>query len=337
MTIKDIAKLAGVSPSTVSRILNDTSDSFAKAETRDKVWRLVRTYGYVPNAAARNLKSSCVSVAGAQLACFMSHTRNPEDNPFFYEMVRSIEQAASQCGFTVPFCFTKFNLQSTALLNRIKGINVDGAIVVGRFEDPEAVTFLHKRYRNIVYSGLSFTDFEMDQVVCDGYAAATAAMQYLISCGHRRIGYIGSGRGERRFRAYQSVMREEGLPIPPSYVFFCEYDSFSGYQATEQFLEKNPELPSAIFCANDNTAIAAIRCLHEHGFRVPRDISVISVDDISPSGLITPALTTVHVPIAEMGQQVIRTLESRLKKHHSIPLKIELPYKLLIRESVRSL
>ena len=145
MTIKDIAKLAGVSPSTVSRILNDTSNSFAKAETRDKVWRLVRTYGYVPNAAARNLKSSCVSVAGAQLACFMSHTRNPEDNPFFYEMVRSIEQAASQCGFTVPFCFTKFNLQSTALLNRIKGINVDGAIVVGRFEDPEAVTFLHKR------------------------------------------------------------------------------------------------------------------------------------------------------------------------------------------------
>ena len=70
---------------------------------------------------------------------------------------------------------------------------------------------------------------------------------------------------------------------------------------------------------------------------MPRDISVISVDDISPSGLITPALTTVHVPIAEMGQQVIRTLESRLKKHHSIPLKIELPYKLLIRESVRSL
>lgn len=337
MTIKDIAKLAGVSVATVSRILNDPSDSFAKPETRNKVWKIVETYNYVPNAAARNLKSRAPQKSSFSIACFVSHTRNSNENPFFSQMTRSIEQAAVQRGFTLPFYFTNFTTEDPYILEQVRSLNVNGAVCIGRFQDKNALDFLKKQFKNIVYVALSSVDAQMDQVICDGYQAALSAMNYLVEKGHRSIAYIGSGLTERRFRAYQAAIQTHKLPHSSSMICFCEYDGFSGHQAAERLLRQNKTLPSAIFCANDNTAIAVMRCLQEHNIRIPQDISLMSIDDVTMSGMVTPALTTIHVPKEEMGQVAIEVLESRLIKRHSIPLKIELPYKIVVRETVKKL
>ncbi len=334
MTIKDIARLAGVSPSTVSRILNDPTNSFARPDTRNRVWQIVEQYNYVPNSDAKNLKMGRGLLSEFSLACLISHTRNEDENPFFSQLTRSIEQAAVQNGFSIPYYFSNLSLASPDFVAHLQSLKLNGIVFVGRFQNQRFTELMKKQFRNLIYVGLTPMDIAVDQVICDGYAAATAAIEHLIRCGHRSIAYIGASRYERRYQAYKQVLHDHGLPAAPSLVSFCEYDGLSGYQAAQDLLSRNPSLPTAIFCANDNTAIMVIRCLENNGLRVPGDISIISVDDIDAAKMLSPALTTVHVPKEEMGQVAIETLESRLHHRRTIPLKIELPYKLIIRDTV---
>lgn len=337
MTIKDIARLAGVSPATVSRVLNDPTNSFARPETRDRVWRIVEEYDYVPNRSAQNLKSGHIHRAEFSLAYFISHTKNKDENPFFSQLTRAIEQAAVQHSFLIPFYFTNFTVNNTQTTSQIQSLKLDGAICIGRFRGKGTTEFLKKRFRNLIYVGLSPTEVQIDQVICNGYAAATAAMEHLIQCGHRTIAYIGAQHNELRFLAYKNALKAYGLPASPSLTSFCEYDGFSGYQAAEQLLRRHDVPPTAIFCGNDNTAIAAIHYIHSKGLQVPQDISIISVDNIDAAQMISPALTTVHIPKTEMGQVAIEVLESRLRHQRRIPIKVELPYQLILRETVRKI
>lgn len=340
MTIKDIARLANVSPSTVSRILNDPTNSFGRPETRDRVWQLVEDNHYTPNTSAqilRNGHGKNRSTDSRAFGCFVSHTRNVEENPFFFQLTHSLEQAALQRSFSIPFFFTNFSTRSQSLTKRISMLPIDAAICVGRFPDASTVTFLRNRFHNIILVGLSAYEEPMDQILCDGYRAATKAVEYLISQGHRRIAYIGAQHSELRYTAYLDTMKKHGLHTSANTVFFCEYSDYGGYSAAEQLLRRNSEKPTAIFCANDNTALSVLYCLKAHELCVPRDISIISVDNINKAASAQPALTTVHVPISEMGQVAIEVLESRLQRRHTIPLKVELPHQIIVRETVRKM
>lgn len=337
VTIKDIARLAGVSPATVSRVLNDPTNSFARPETRNRVWRIVEEYNFIPNSAAQILKSGSCCRAEYTLACFISHTRNEQENPFFSRLTRSLEQATLQYGFSIPFYFTNFIAGDPKQTEYIQSLKLDGAICIGRFQDEKTMMLLKKRFRNLIYIGLAQADISIDQVICDGYSAAECAMEYLTQCGHRQIAYVGAGHNELRFLAYKAVMRAHQLPTSPAMISFCEYDGRSGYQAAERLIHRDSVCPTAIFCANDSTAIAVLHGLHNQGLRVPEDISVISVDDIDAASMLTPALTTVHVPKTEMGQVAIEVLDSRIRHHRKIPIKVELPYHLVLRETVKCL
>ena len=134
-------------------------------------------YDYVPNPAAQRLKAGENHRAEFSLACFISHTRNEQENPFFSQLTRAIEQAAVQRGFSIPFYFTNFVTGDLRQSEHIRGLKLDGAICIGRFQDRQTTAFLKKQFRNLIYVGLAGTDTSIDQIICDGYSAAAAARQ----------------------------------------------------------------------------------------------------------------------------------------------------------------
>ncbi|MDF2802554.1 MAG: LacI family transcriptional regulator [Anaerocolumna sp.] len=336
MTLKDIAKRAGVSISTVSRIINSEDDSFARKEIRDKVWEIIRETEYVPNQTAIDLKQNknkCTTKSPITLACILGRTRNLEDNPFFAQVARSVEQKALSLGYVVSLSYSVLDIGNEELLHKIESVKTDGAIVIGRF-DIGTLKFLKDHYKNIVYVGRNVINTDIDQVICDGYEATRTALNYLIQCGHKRIGYIGETINEARYRAYQHIVYENKLDNDSNLVCSCLQNGVGEYQGIDVLLQKAKPLPTAVFCATDIAAIATIQRFIEAGIKIPQDISVVGMDDIELAGYISPMLTTVGMPKSELGNMAVQTLVNRINKNHKLPMKIFLPYKLSIRESV---
>ena len=335
MTLKEIAELAGVSTSTVSRIINSSDDSFARKSVRDRVWKIIHETGYVPNQSARELKQGRREEAVARcttLACILGRTRDLEDNPFFAQTARAIEQQALEKGCTVSAYHSVFDLQQAPQGRSPNIPRADGAIVLGRLGTPTRA-LLERHYRNLVYVGRNVIDSQWDQVVCDGYEAARTALLHLIGLGHKRIAYIGDTEDEIRYRAYTDTLLAHGLEADPALTASVSQDGPGGYAGADLLLRAASPLPTAAFCATDITAIAAIKRFAEAGIRIPAQLSVIGIDDIEVAQYVSPVLTTVSIPKVEMGRMAVRTLLDRINREHRLPMQIFLPHKLLIRES----
>lgn len=339
MTLKEIAVRAGVSMSTVSRIINSPDGSFARKEVRDRVWEIIKETGYTPNQAARDLKLGKVKVQNAPsgaLACILGRNKTLEENPFFEQLARGIEQQAIEQGYPVRLSYSVFDMNTNAVQDKAEAINIDGAIVLGRFSD-RVIKLLEREYRNIVYVGRNRISTGWDQVICDGYEATQIALEHLIALGHQRIGYIGETADEVRYQAYLDMIQKYRLHDDKRLVCGTPQSGAGGYQGADSLLKVCRPLPTAVFCAADVAAIAALRRFNEAKIKVPEQISIISMDNIEISGYVTPMLTTVEMPIMEMGNAAVQTLINRIQKQHKLPLRIYLPNKLLLRGSVLNL
>jgi DNA-binding LacI/PurR family transcriptional regulator len=177
-------------------------------------------------------------------------------------------------------------------------------------------------------------DSDIDQVISDGYAAAEAAIRYLYSLGHRRIGYIGETDEEVRYDSYRDTLRDLGLTYDASLVCSCPLEKKGGFEGASRMLANAKKKPTAVFCANDITAIAVIQCFMQAGLKVPEDISVMGIDNIDVAQYMNPMLTTVEVPKMELGKNAVRLLIDRIENGKTIPMTIKLPYRLIVRESV---
>lgn len=338
-TLKQIASMAGVSISTVSRILNSPDNSFATQEVRDRVWRIVKETGYVPNQSARELKrgrSAARPSPNGSISCILGRTRQLDDDPFFAQMSRAIEQQALELGYAVHLSYSLFDIETDTLLDKIESSRADGAIILGRFSS-DSMNFLEKHYKNLVYAGRNVIAANCDQVICDGYEATQIAIEHLIACGHQQIGYIGETANEVRYEAYCDTLRKHGLEHSDHLVSNCPQNGPGGYQGAEKLLTQAAPLPTAVFCATDIAAIAALRRFTEANIKVPEQLSIISMDNIELSGYVSPMLTTVGMPIVEMGNWAVRLLIDRINKRHRLPAKLLLPNKLVVRESVAKL
>lgn len=335
MTLKEIAERAGVSISTVSRIINSPDDNFAKKAVRDKVWEIVRETGYIPNQSARDLKRSKKESSSPHaniITCILGRTKNYEENPFFAQVARAVEHQALSMGYAVTTSYSIFDIDNSDLLRRIKSVKADGAVVLGRFNS-NTYHFLVKHYKNIVYVGRNIIDANLDQVICDGYEATETALQYLIKNGHKRIGYIGETTNEIRYQAYMDTLKAQDLESGHELISRSPQDGAGGYLGANKLLKTANPLPTAVFCATDISAIAAIRRFTEAGIKIPQQLSVISIDDIELAQYVSPMLTTVGMPKVEMGKVAVRTLIDRINNVHKLPMKILLPHVLLVRES----
>lgn len=332
MTLKDIAKEAGVSVSTVSRIVNGNSSSAASKETQDKIWKIARTGGYVPNTSAQALKTGIFrKPIDKSIACLYARSEDAANDAFFSTLTRSIEQEALKEGFIVKYSFSAFDIYSPATIRQVQESLVDGVVILGRC-NKETLKFLKEHFKKVVYSGLNILNADYDQIVCDGNAVAYDAMAFLYENGHTRIGYIGETKNEVRYQAYRSFLRDHKIPVDNNIITNTAVSSEGGYLGAKRILERADHI-SAFFCMNDITAIGAIKAISEKGYRIPKDISLISMDDIELAQFVSPMLTTMHIPIEEMGKMTAKILIDRINGGHTLPMKVSLPYYLVKRES----
>lgn len=335
MTLKDIAARAGVSISTVSRVINNKDTKAASPETQEKIWSIVRETGYTPNITARNLKLGEIKEPlhkkNRNIACIVARSKDAIDEPFFLDLSRSLEKEAFKYGYILRYTFSAFDLNSSNTFNIIENTKVDGVVVLGRFNQNLNV-FLKKQYKNVVYTGLNSIDYNYDQVICDGYKASIAAVKYLASLNHNNISYIGEVNKEARFKGYCDALKELGISVNSKNIIDAPLSTDGGYHGVKR-LFSNKTNSTAIFCANDITAIGALKAIKEIGMRVPEDISVISIDDIDMAQYVSPMLTTIHIPLDELGRMTAKTLIDRIEHGHSLPIKIEIPFTITRRES----
>ncbi len=335
MTLKDIAARAGVSISTVSRVINNAYTKAASPEVQEKIWSIVRETGYTPNTAAQSLKlgksNRPLIKENRGIACIVARSENAIDEPFFLDLSRSLEKEAFKHGYVLRYAFSAFDLNSSNTFNIISSTKVDGVVVLGRFH-PNLSGFLKKHYKNIVYAGLNSIDYNYDQVICDGYRASIAAVKYLASLKHSNIGYIGETISEVRYKGYCDALKELNLPISHQNIINTQLSTDGGYSGAKKILN-NKTNATAIFCANDITAIGAMKAIKEAGMRIPEDISIISIDDIDMAQYVSPMLTTVRIPINELGRIAAKTLIDRIEHGHSLPIKIDIPFTITKRES----
>ena len=333
MTLKEIAQRAGVSVSTVSRVVNGKDAKAASPEVSSRIWKIVRETGYTPNLNAQNLQSGSSGEAQTPRGkIFVIFARKIDTyiDPFFTELMHAIEKEAFTRKYPIQTIMTDVELRSISTGTIEKH---SAAIILGQINDAN-LAVLKARFKHLVYIGLNELPetARIDQILCSGYDAARSAVAYLAGLGHRRIFYIGETRNEGRYEGYLEEMKHLGIPTTPEYVWQAQLSPQSGFACMKDILSQ--KLPfSAVFCANDDTAIGVVRALLEHDVSVPGDVSVIGMDDIEMSRYLSPMLTTVHIPTEEMGNQAAKVLIDRMEGGHKTPMKIHFPSSLSPRES----
>ncbi|SCP97506.1 LacI family DNA-binding transcriptional regulator [Anaerobium acetethylicum] len=337
MTLKEIARQAGVSISTVSRVINHSNTKVASQEVQDRIWKIVRENNYVPNSTARSLKLGTTEEYEPKrtrtIGCIFARSSDTTNDPFFTQIARSIEREAFRQGYILKYSFSAIDINNPSTFSLIANHQVNGVAVLGRF-DKNLLNFIKKQYKHVVYTGLNTIDTGFDQVICDGYQASIAAVKHLYKLGHRRIGYVGEKSKELRYQGYMDTMKELGLPLNREDIVITQLSSDGGYNGMKKFLKETDSIGvTAFFCANDLTAIGAMKAIKENGLSVPYDIAIMSIDDIDTAQYVSPMLSTIHVPMDELGKMTAKILIDRIENGKNLPMKIELPFSFALRES----
>ena len=343
MSLKAIADIAGVSVSTVSRVLNDPDYRCKDAKTRDSIWNAAIKLNYKPNLAARNLRlgTNISAPDSSYINVLVTRMDDSGADPFFTEILHSVETEIhkNMCILSKVWYISMFSDDKKCktadipsivdeLYNQSKG-HSDGLIIIGKC-NLRVLRELHKRFDNIVSVNRNSTNYEIDEVLCDGAKIAAKATEYLVSLGHIRIGYIGACHNEARYKGFISVLQKHELDIDPEYIIETRQTEVEGYDAMAE-LNKMDEPPTALYCANDISAIGMIK--YAAGHKNSYHPSIIASDDIELAGYITPMLTTVSLPKTEMGRFATRLLIDRIKGGHKSTTRMELEGKLVIRNS----
>lgn len=339
MTLKKIAERAGVSISTVSRVINGKSTKAASKEVQERIFKIARELEYHPNKFAQGLKQKTDGENPQRkiLGCIFGRVSSSENDPFFSILARSIEKEVIKKGYHMKYSFTSSEVSDEKKVKTLlRDSKLDGVFVLGRLEQ-NYYDLIRSKCRHLVYAGLNSIDPSYDQVIVDGYQAAMTAVHYLYQLGHRKIGYIGEKSNETRYKGYYDALMELDLVPEMKNIYLTKLSADSGYQAVKSMMKRSSLEATAFFCANDLTAIGAIKAMNEEGILVPSEISIIGIDDIDTAQLISPSLTTIHIPLEEMGKTAAKLLLDRMEEGTYLPLKVELPFTLMKRESVVSL
>lgn len=335
MTLKEIAQEANVSISTVSRVINQKKPNAASPEVAERIWEIVRRNGYVPNRTAQDLKKGISEqtsiIEPKTVAIIYARNDSIATDYFFSQIVKAIEQELFKSNYYMKYSFTALDFSKPDTYRQISSLQVEGIVVLGRC-DQKLTHFLSQQHISIMYVGLNPADFKFDQVICCGGDIARAAVMYLHELGHTKIGYIGAIENEIRYKGYKRALEKLDLPFRQRYAVNVRQTADGGYKAANMLLDSGADI-TAVFCANDNTAIGAMRAFKERGLRIPEDMSVIGVDDIETGQYLTPMLTSIHIPLEDLGKCAAQVLIDRLKGGHSIPIKTILPFYIAKRDS----
>jgi len=335
VTIKEIAKEAGVSIATVSMILNNKDEKISKT-TRARVLDIAKQMNYIPNIMARSLVTRQTKTIGLIIPDIA--------NPFFPEIARGAEDKASQCKYSVIYCSTDDSIsREYKCIDTLNEKMVDGIILAHSVDREEGLSGLKRCRVPIV---LIDRDYEIPnlvgKVLVNNTAASYAGVSYLLEKGYKKIIYIAGPMNTQtakdRLEGYKIALEEKDVKYYSSHVKIGEYRSHWGEIATNEFLDEGIEF-DAIFCGNDLIAIGAIKALKNAGIRIPEDVGVMGFDDIYMARMLDPELTTIKQPNYEMGFQAAELLINALehsKRNGNLSgevIKVILDTELIIRKS----
>lgn len=330
-SIRDVAKLAGVSITSVSRVLNNDKNFNITEETRKKIFDAITELNYkIPESYSKN------NLKKHNIGCIQRLTVEGNKDNYFATILSGVRSHLSKYGKSLEFLFTQLDFDSSNYQN-IFQTYPNGLIIMGDISD-EAYNFLKSKIKYIVGVDTSYQD--IDNIRYNRFDAAVEAIEYLIKCGHQKIGYIGSNitpdnlKNVGRFEAYNRVMKLNNLPINPKWIIDSKWQKDICYNETIKLL-KSEDRPTAIFAASDHMAIVAISAINSLGLKVPNDVSIVAISDIMESAYVTPPLTTISVPQKEMGKLATEVLLQRINGDTTIKKQIFVPTKLVVRNSVK--
>ena len=329
MSIRDVAQRAGVSIATVSRTVNHIPT--VNAELTRKVWKAIEEVGYLPNTQARAL----VSGRSRLLGLIVSEITNP----FFPELIQEFENLAVEQGYEVLIGSTNYDPARTeSLMRRLLQRNVDGVAVMTFGVEEELVQKLVEREFPLVFvdAGPELPNIRLVQP--DYAEGIRQGVQHLAALGHRQIAFISGPLSQRspkaRQEAFLKAMDELGLKVPPKHTAEGTHTMEGGITAMEKLLTLE-ELPTAVMCSNDMTAIGALHALYRTTYRVPDDISVVGFDDIHLSQFVLPPLTTVQMSCRDLASAAVEALRAGVEQDHPKQGRKEwkIPTRLVVRQS----
>lgn len=331
-TIKDVARLAGVSTTTVSHVLNKTR--FVAENTTKKVWAAVDSLNYAPSAVARSLKCNSTRTIG------MLVTKS--NNPYLAEVVHGVEAYCYNQGYTLILCNTEGNVtKQRDYLRMLAEKRVDGLLVMCTDLNQELISILEKKQDlPMVVMQWENQHERMDCIQDNAELGGYLATKHLIEHGHTNIACI-SGQLDRstcqsRLAGYKQALTEANIAFDPQKIIEADFECDSAVVAAKKILALK-ERPTAVFCFNDIMALAAISTFRQAGLDIPNDISVVGYDNIDLAAFFSPPLTTVHQPKNRLGKNAIKMLLNRIENKDMVQQMIHLQPELIERQSVKSI
>ncbi|EPN2708818.1 substrate-binding domain-containing protein [Vibrio cholerae] len=331
-TMKDIARLAGVSTSTVSHVINKSR--FVSDEIAERVNNAAQQLNYAPSALARSLKMNRTKTIGMLVTT--------STNPFFGEVVKGVERSCYHQGYNLILCNTEGdNQRMKASINTLLQKRVDGLLLMCSTLEGERLD-VFDRYPDIPIVVMDWGPilFASDKIQDNSLQGGYMAAKHLIECGHKEIGCITGTlirhQAQMRYEGYKRALAEAGIAINPDWIVESDFECEGGYQAFEKLYQRG-KLPSALFVSNDMMAMGVIQAASQRGLRVPDDLSLIGYDDVHIAKFMTPALTTIHQPKYRLGKAAVDTLLYRLENPDTTAQVVQLEPTLVVRNSVRKL
>jgi DNA-binding LacI/PurR family transcriptional regulator len=330
VSIYDIAKIAGVSPSTVSRALEDHPR--IGATTRKRIQELAREMNYVPSTVARSLAANKTWTIGMVLATI--------SDPFMGRVVEGVEQVAIESGFNVFISTSQNDSQrETEVIKVLQQRRVDGIIVIASHLSDHYPRFFERSKVPIVVINEQRPEKTMHFVAVDDVHGAQLAVEHLLALGHRRIAYVGitnrPASNQYRLKGYQDALAAAGIALDPSLIITfntVEDHAECGEASLEPLLAAGA---TAVFCYNDTAAIGLLTACYKHGLVVPDDLSIIGFDDIDMAAYTLPPLTTIRQPRFDLGQRAMSMMLALLDGQE--PENQILPGELVVRQTTARL
>ncbi len=331
-TMKDIAKLAGVSTSTVSHVINQTR--YVSEEISERVNNAARQLNYAPSALARSLKMNKTQTIGMLMTT--------STNPFFGEVVKGVERSCYHHGYNLILCNTEGDSERMkSSIDTLLQKRVDGLILMCTTLTGERIEAF-ERYPDVPVVVMDWgpLQYASDKIQDNSFQGGYLATQHLIDAGHKNIGCItgplNQYQAKMRYEGYKRALAEHQLEMNIDWITEGDFSSEGGYAAFLQMLMRGT-LPSALFVCNDMMAMGVVNAAYEKGISVPQDISLVGYDDIHIAQFMTPPLTTIHQPKYRLGKAAVEALLARLENRNLDAQVVQLEPVLVVRNSVKTM
>lgn len=333
VTIKDVAKAAKVSPSTVSRVISDSPR--ISEETKRKVREIMDELGYHPNFIARSLASQSTQVIGV---VFPSSGNVAFQNPFYSEVLRGISEGAHEKHYGIQLTTGKTEKEILDdVVKMVQGRRVDGIIMLySKVNDPIMTYLMEKNFPFVVIGKPSVDAERITHVDNDNITAAKEGTEYLIKLGHERIGFIGGSEDLMvtitRLEGYKRALNEFKITIREEFIIHDDFLVSGGIQAVNKIMNlENP--PTALLVVDDLMSLGVLQTLHTIGLRIPEDLSLISFNNALYAELANPPLSSVDIQILELGMEAVKQLIARIANSNEPIKRVIIPHKIIVRSS----